>query len=400
MQKKQDSFESICIKDEQIENNAAHVLPIYATSTFVYDDIESALDYFQGRSDKHAYSRLSNPTTELVAHKIARLEGYHLKNTIESFGVLFGSGMAAISTAILSSAVASDTILTTNNIYGTSNEFLQKILLPYSIQTKYVDFNDVNAIEQLLIIDKSIKVFYIETPSNPTLACYDLESISNLAKKYNITTIVDNTFATPFLQRPLHLGIDIVVHSGTKFLNGHGTGISGAAVTSSKEIYKKINHYKKMLGGICSPFEAYLLNNGIKTLPIRMQKHQENALQLANFLTQHHKVRKVNYLGLESHGSHIIAKKQMFGFGGMLSFELDGDYNDAISFMKKIQFCSVTASLGTADTLITHNASTSHANMKKEQRIEAGIPDGLIRVSVGLEHIDEIIYDIESALKY
>jgi len=393
------SFETICIKDEPIENHASHALPIYATSTFVYDDIDSALDYFKGKSDKHAYSRLSNPTTETVAKKIARLEGFDEKNPIETYGILFGSGMAAISTAVLSVVKSGETIITTNNIYGTSNELLTSLCQEYQIQTVYIDLNNTVELENFIKSNNNVSAIYIETPTNPTLDCYDLESIASIAKKYNVKTIVDNTFATPYIQRPIHLGIDIIIHSGTKFLNGHGTGISGAAVTASHEIYQKLNRYKKLLGGICSPFEAYLLNNGIKTLPIRMQKHQKNAMALAQFLTTQSRIKKTNYLGLETHKSHAIAKKQMLGFGGMLSFEIDGNFDDAIQFMKKIKFCTITATLGTADTLITHPASTSHSNMPKEQRIAAGIPDSLIRVSVGLENMKDVILDIENALE-
>ena len=392
------SFEAICIKDDMIENHHAHVLPIYATSTFVYEDIESAMDYFKGKSDTHAYSRMSNPTPDFVAKKIAQLEGFDEEKSLQTYGVLFGSGMAAISSAILACIAAGQKVVTTNNIYGTSNQFLASTLNTLGVGLIYSDLKDLDILEKLLESDKNIKVIYIETPTNPTLECYDLATIAAIAKKYDVFTIVDNTFSTPYLQRPLLLGFDIVVHSGTKFLNGHGTGISGVAVTSDESLYKKINQNKKVFGGICSPFEAYLLNNGIRTLCIRMKKHQENAQQLAEFLEQHPKIKKVNYLGLKSHADHNLAKKQMFGFGGMLSFEIDGDFDTAIQFMKNIKFCTVTATLGTTDTLLTHNASTSHSNVPKEQRIAAGISDSLIRCSVGIENIRDVINDIEQAL--
>lgn len=398
MNTKKEVFESICIKDEMIENHHAHVLPIYATSTFVYEDIEKAMDYFKGKSDTHAYSRMSNPTPDFVAKKIARLEGFDETKSLETFGVLFGSGMAAISSAILACIEAGQKVITTNNIYGTSNQFLASTLQTLSVGLVYSDLKDMQLLEQQLLADKSIKVIYIETPTNPTLECYDLKSIATIAKKYQVYTIVDNTFSTPYLQRPLTLGFDIVVHSGTKFLNGHGTGISGVAVTTDEELYKKINQNKKVFGGICSPFEAYLLNNGIRTLSLRMKQHQANAQQLAEFLEQHPKITKVNYLGLKSHADHELAKQQMFGFGGMLSFEIDGNFDTAIHFMKQIQFCTVTATLGTTDTLLTHSASTSHSNVPSEQRKAAGISDSLIRCSVGIEAIQDVIDDIQNAL--
>lgn len=392
------SFESICVKDESIENHHAHVLPIYATSTFVYEDIESAMDYFKGKSNTHAYSRMSNPTVDSVARKIAALEAYHDTLDLEAYGVLYGSGMAAISTAVLSCIKAGEKVATTNNIYGTSNALIAMTLKSLNIDAVYIDLKNIDELEKQLNADSTIKLIYIESPTNPTLDCYDLQAIATIAKKYEVITIIDNTFCTPYIQRPLHLGIDVVVHSGTKFLNGHGTGVSGVAVTASSELYQKLNLNKKIFGGICSPFEAYLLNNGIRTLPIRMQQHQKNAMQLASYLEQHNKIKKVNYLGLSSHTDHELAKKQMYGFGGMMSFELDGDFDTAVNFMKAIKFCTVTATLGTTDTLLTHVASTSHSNVPREQRLSAGIADGLIRCSVGIENMEDVIADIDQAL--
>jgi methionine-gamma-lyase len=267
------------------------------------------------------------------------------------------------------------------------------------VETIYAELKNLEEVEAKIKANPKIKVIYIETPANPTLACYNLEALANLAKQYDLKTIVDNTFSTPYFQRPILHGIDIVVHSCTKFLNGHGTGTSGALICTDKTfLKKKVYGTQKMFGAVCSPFESYLLNNGIKTLPLRMQKHESNAKQLAAFLLQNGRVKQVNYLSLTNHPDHELSMKQMYGFGGMLSFEIDGDVDDGINFLKKIKFLTVTASLGTADTLIAHPASTSHVNVPREQRLSVGIADSLIRVSVGLENIENILDDFRQAL--
>jgi methionine-gamma-lyase len=289
--------------------------------------------------------------------------------------------------------------LTQPNLYGTSNELLISPLKDFGVDTVYADLSDLNEVADKIKANPKIKLIYMETPANPTLACCDLEALANIAKDHGIKTVVDNTFSTPYFQRPILHGIDMVVHSGTKFLNGHGTGISGALVCTDKALLKKkVYGTQKMFGAVCSPFEAYLLNNGIKTLPLRMQKHESNAKQLAAFLLQHKRVKQTNYLSILNHPSHALAMKQMYGFGGMLSFEIDGDVNDGINFLRKIKFLTVTASLGTADTLVTHPASTSHVNVPRDQRLAVGIADSLIRVSVGLENIDNILEDFSQAL--
>jgi methionine-gamma-lyase len=230
------------------------------------------------------------------------------------------------------------------------------------------------------------------------LACIDLKSICAIAQEYEVKTIVDNTFSTSYIQQPFKFGADIVVYSSTKFMNGHGTGISGAAVTRTIEDHKKLYKILKNFGGICSPFEAYLLNNGLKTLALRIQKHQQNAQNLADYLELHPKINKVNFLGLLSHPDFHLAQEQMHGTTGMLSFEIKGGYAAGLAFQKNIKFCTKTASLGTADTLITHSASTSHSNVSEEIRWKYGITPGLIRCSVGIEDIDDIIQDFEQAL--
>ncbi|MEN9448332.1 MAG: hypothetical protein RJA25_1622 [Bacteroidota bacterium] len=393
-------FRSICVKDPVLDGKSAHVPPIYATSTFTYENLEDAFEFFKtGGKNKevYTYSRMGNPTVRFVADKIAALESYELEG--DYFGMLFASGMAAISAAVLSYVKSGDKIITQGNLYGTTNQLLVSLLKDFGVETIYADLKDLNFVEDLIINDDKIKLLYIETPANPTLACYDLDGLAAIALNLGIKTIVDNTFASPYIQQPLKFGIDCVVHSSTKFLNGHGTGTSGVLVGKmEEEWYQKVYGIQKMIGGICSPFEAFLLNNGIKTLPLRMEQHQKNALQLAQFLEQHPQVNKVNYLGLESHPDHTLAKEQMQGYTGMLSFEINGGLEAGMSFMRAIQFCTLTASLGTADTLVTHPASTSHSNVPKEQRLQFGITDGLIRMSVGMENIEDIIGDIQQAL--
>ena len=393
-------FRSICVKDPVLDGKSAHVPPIYATSTFTYENLEDAFEFFKtGGKNKevYTYSRMGNPTVRFVADKIAALESYELEG--DYFGMLFASGMAAISAAVLSYVKSGDKIITQGNLYGTTNQLLVSLLKDFGVETIYADLKDLIFVEDLIINDDKIKLLYIETPANPTLACYDLDGLAAIAQNLGIKTIVDNTFASPYIQQPLKFGIDCVVHSSTKFLNGHGTGTSGVLVGKmEEEWYQKVYGIQKMIGGICSPFEAFLLNNGIKTLPLRMEQHQKNALQLAQFLEQHPQVNKVNYLGLESHPDHTLAKEQMQGYTGMLSFEINGGLEAGMSFMRAIQFCTLTASLGTADTLVTHPASTSHSNVPKEQRLQFGITDGLIRMSVGMENIEDIIGDIQQAL--
>ena len=399
-------FHSICVKDPIIDGLSAHVPPIYATSTFSYEDLDAAFDFFKSggkNKDVFTYSRLGNPSVQFVAEKIAMLESFGLNsesdNENDAFGMLFGSGMAAISAAIMTTVKAGDKVITQGNLYGTTNELLFSFLKDFGVEVVYADLKDLNFVEDAIINDEKIKLLYIETPANPTLACYDLDALAAIAQNQGIKTIVDNTFATPYFQQPLKYGIDFVVHSSTKFLNGHGTGTSGVVVGKKDAVMQqKLYGIQKMIGGICSPFEAFLLNNGVKTLPLRMEQHQENALQLAHFLQQHKAVSFVNYLGLENHADHILAKDQMTGFGGMLSFELIGGLEAGMQFQRNIQFCTLTASLGTADTLVTHSASTSHVNVPKEQRLQNGITDGLIRVSVGLENIEDIIADFENAM--
>lgn len=392
-------YQTICVKDPIVESNASHVPPIYATSTFSYEDLEAAFAFFRGENNIPTYTRLSNPSTAFVAQKIAELEVCGLEESIEARGLVFGSGMAAISSALLSQVNAGDTILVQSVIYGAASDLIHSELTSLGINTLTSSFKDLDQTRKLIQSQPTIKVIYLETPANPTLSCVDIEAVTKLAKEYGIKVIVDNTFSTSYIQQPMKYGVDIVVYSATKFMNGHGTGISGAAVTRTLEDHKKLYKILKNFGGILSPFDAYLLNNGLKTLPLRVVQHQYNAQKLAEYLEQHEAVKKVNFLGLTSHPDYELAQNQMYGTTGMLSFELKGGLDAGMKFQHNIRFCTRTASLGTADTLITHPASTSHAVIPRNIRLENDITDGLVRCSVGIEHIDDIIEDFEQALE-
>lgn len=393
-------FETICVSDRlpSRTEHFSHVPPIHATSTFVYESAEKAMSVFKGEEDAYIYGRWHNPTFSIIEEKIALLECYGLDIDTPQ-AVLFSSGMAAISSMFLSLGLKQgDAVLTQGNLYGTTTEMLNTIVAHHGIKIIYENLKDLARVEQLLKKNKSIKVVYIETPANPTLDCYDLKALVALAKKYGKLTAADNTFATPYLQQPLAHGIDFVVHSTTKFLNGHGNAIGGIVVGTDKERMKQVWLMRKLLGGTPSPFDAFLLNNGIKTLVLRMEKHCDNAERVAEWLQQHPAVERVNYTGLPAHPDHELAISQMRRFGGILSFELKGGVKAGIKLMNGVKHCVLTASLGTADTLIQHPASMTHVQVDKAQRLAFGITDGLVRLSVGIEDVEDIIADLEQAL--
>lgn len=393
-------FETICTDDGIVarDSNRAHIPPIYASSTFVYPPVEQAMEVFKGNQKAFIYSRWDNPSYQLVERKIAALETYDTE--LRADALLFSSGMAAITALIMSLQLkAGDTILTQGNLYGTTTEMLNVIMQQQGVVIRYTDLHDLDTVAQLLAEDASIKLLYIETPANPTLSCYNLDSLAKLAKQHGAVSAVDNTFATPYLQQPLKHGINYVMHSATKFLNGHGTGLGGLVVgTNTEHMRRKVWQMRKLMGGSPSPFDAFLLNNGIKTLVLRMKQHCQNTMQVAQFLQAHPAVTKVNYPGLPDHPDHELAKAQMRDFGGTLSFELAGGLQAGIKLMNGVKQCILTASIGTTDTLIQHPASMTHVMVPKDQREAYSISDGLIRLSVGIEHVDDIIADLDQAL--
>ncbi len=374
-----------------------HSSPIFTSSTYVYESAEKAQKVFRGEEEAFIYSRWSHPNAELVEKKLEQLETFGLNTKAKA--LVFSSGMSALAALYQSVLKPGDKILAQGNIYGTAVDYFNQYEESFGIDVIFADFKNLKELESILKAEKKVKLIYTETPSNPTLNCYDLKALSALGKKYNVKVAVDNTFASPYLQQPFKLGVDFIIHSSTKYLNGHGTGLSGFLLGRDVEFMKKeVWKIRKLNGTICAPFDAWMLNVGMKTLSLRMEQHCANALTVAKFLQSHPAVSKVNYLGLKEHADHTLAKKQMKNFGGVLSFELKNGYKAGEKLMKKIAFCKLTASLGTIDTLIQHPASMSHSFVPKEQREEYGITDGLVRLSVGIEDVKDVINDLKQAL--
>lgn len=372
----------------------SHTAPLFLSSTFVYPSVEEAQQTFSGKKKSFIYARWSHPNAEIAEKKLEALQ-----ETPNTKTLLFNSGMAAISAVFQSLVKPNDSLIVQGNVYGTTIDYVNTIAEQLNLNVIYADFSNLKELEEWCKkTSKNLKLVYMETPSNPTIDCYDVYAIAKIAHKYNAKLAVDNTFASPVLQQPLALGADFEINSSTKFLNGHGTGISGA-VTTHEKFAKQLWMIRKLHGTIISPLDAWLLNLGMKTLLLRIKAHCENAKAVADFLNKHSAVSKVNYLGLKSHPAHTLAKKQMKDFGGVLSFELKDGYKAGLKLMKKVRLCRLTASLGTTDTLIQHPASMSHSFVPKAQREKFGITDGLVRLSIGLEDVHDIIADLENGLK-
>lgn len=397
-------FSSLAIHGgHEQDPNYAHITPIYASSTYVYDTAEQGMRRFGGEEEGYIYSRWGNPTMNEAENKIAVLEGFRAakdESNIELKAILHSSGMAAITTLMLSNVKSGQKVLSHYSLYGGTQELMHRVLSTLGIQSVIVDLRDLEKAEDALRKDPAISLVYIETPANPTVQCVDIAALSELAARYGKKIACDNTFSTPYLQQPFRFGVDFVVHSTTKFLNGHGTIIGGVLV--GKDIDYMNGHCTKvhrLLGGNSNPFDAFLLVNGMKTLEIRMDRHCHNAMEVANFLGAHPAVARVNYAGLPSHPDHITAMKQMRHPGPMLSFELKGGLGAGIRCMNKLRLCLRTVSLGTCETLLCHPASMTHAGVAKEDRELFGITDGLVRMSVGMENAGDILADLEQALK-
>ncbi len=381
------------IHDKQ---SGAHISPIYQTSTFTFNDFENIQAYVSGDVDGHMYTRGSHPGRQALAKKIAALESHDLD--YQASAEIFASGMGAISAAILGICQAGDHVIAQDVLYGTSEHLITKVLEKYGIGHSLIRRMDLVMLEEALQAHPNTKVVYIETPANPTMFLVDIAAVVEIAHKYDALVIVDNTFATPVLQRPLGLGADLVVHSTTKYINGHGTVIGGAVIVKDAKLFEEnIKTFIKVIGAVPSPFDCWLTNIGLKTMPLRVLKHSANALKVARFLEAHKNVKRVSYPGLESHPQHELAKKQMSDFGGMLSFDVAGA-KEAAAVLDNVKLCGLAVSLGNVDTLIEHPASMTHAIVPEEVRLEQGITDGLIRLSVGIEDVDDIIKDLEQAL--
>ena len=392
-------FNSICSREKHTTKPIrSHQLPIYPTSSFRFDSIEQGMDVFLKKKDEHLYSRYGNPTVDAVADKIAALEAHG--TDLETQAYLTSSGMAAISTVLISLMKSGDKILVPENIYGGTTVLIRDVLEPLGLERVSADFKDLNVLETFLKSDKAIKVLYFETPTNPTLSCVDIEKITSLAHQYGKKVVIDNTFCTPYLQQPFKFGIDFIIHSTTKYLNGHGTSTSGIIIGHDVDFMKTVVFKRMiMLGTNCNPFDAWMLNNGLKTLALRMDRHSSNAQTVAEYLEKHPKVAQVNYPGLANHPDYDLAKRQMRLSGGMLSFELKDGFDAAVQFMNSVELCTIAPTLGDVDTLLMHPASMSHLGIPKEIREANGITDGLVRISVGIEDIEDILADLKQALK-
>jgi len=367
---------------EPDETTGAVIVPIYQTSTYVQRGI--------GKHKGYEYSRTSNPTRAALEKCLASLEE-------AKFGLAFSSGMAAIST-VMNLLKAKDHIIVCDDLYGGTYRLFEKVYKDYSLEFSYVDLTNPQNI--LKVLKKNTKMVWVETPTNPLLKIIDLKKISKLANKYNLILAVDNTFATPFFQKPLFFGADIVVHSSTKYLGGHSDLVGGAVVTSNPEYYDRMKFCQNAVGGIPGPFDCFLVLRGLKTLSVRMREHQTNAVEVAEYLSGHKKVKKVFYPGLKSHPRHNLAKKQMSGFGGMVSFELKGNLAGAKRFLKNLKLFSLAESLGGVESLAGHPALMTHSSIPLTLRKSLGISDELVRLSVGIENIEDLIEDLRRAFTF
>lgn len=374
------------IKDEQFGSLAT---PLYQTATFVFDNAEQGSARFAGEDDGYMYSRLGNPTTRQLELRVAAMEG------VEDAAAT-ATGMAAVSGALLANLQCGDHLIASKALYGCSYALISELLVKFGIEVTFVDMTNTLNIENA--VKPSTKLIFLETPINPNMTVIDLEKVSYIAKKHQLISVVDNTFLTPVLQKPANFGIDIIVHSATKYLNGHGDVVAGIICGSSA----MVGHIKmtvlKDIGATMSPHDAWLIIRGLKTLPLRIERHCENALKVAEYLDKHQKVASVNYPGLSSHQGYLYIGKQMSAAGGVIAFELNTDFEGGISFINSMKLFAIAVSLGDAESLIQHPASMTHSTYTAEERIDAGISDNLIRISVGLEHVDDIISDLSQAL--
>ncbi|MBR9978211.1 MAG: PLP-dependent transferase [Bacteroidetes bacterium] len=374
-----------------IEKNehGAVVPPIYQTSTFKFRDVQHGANLFSGTEEGYIYTRMRNPTVEAMENAVAVLEG-------GAHALGCGSGMAAIHTVFAAHLNAGDHVVCSESVYGPTVTLLNTVMKRFGVESTFVDSSDTEAVRHAM--RENTKIVYIETPGNPTLVISDLAEISRITKEHDALCVVDNTFMGPAMQRPFEFGADIVVHSLTKSLNGHADVVGGIIVVREEEMYPHIRKTLNQIGGVIDPFNSFLVHRGLKTLALRVHRASENALAIAQFLEHHPQVAWVRYPGLPSHPQYEIGRRQMTGHGSMISFELRGGIEAGKTVMNNVHLCQLAVSLGGVESLIQHPASMTHAGMGKQQREQAAITDGLVRLSVGIEQIDEIIADIDHAL--
>ncbi len=361
-------------------STGAVMTPVYLTSTYVQEA--------PGVHKGFEYSRTQNPTRKALEENLAALEG-------GKYGLCFASGMAAIS-AVLSALNSGDHVVSGNDLYGGTYRVFTKVFERFGISFDFVDTTDAEVVSRALT--PKTKLLWLETPTNPLLNITDIAAISKLAHSKNVPVAVDNTFATPYLQEPLSLGADLVVHSSTKYIGGHSDVVGGAVITSDKSWYERLKFIQNSVGAVPGPMDCFLLLRGTKTLALRMERHSENALKIARFLSTHPKVAKVYYPGLESHLGHALAKKQMRAFGGMISFELKAGFEAAKKMASQTEVFSLAESLGGVESLIGHPATMTHAAIPREERLKRGLTDGLIRLSVGIEDAEDLTGDLDQAI--
>lgn len=399
---------TIAIQAEETENpNFAHIAPIYQSSTFIFPDVSTGQQIFSKDQPGYYYSRIGNPNLTHLARKYAILEGIDLIRhrpgvDVDQIvvGKVFASGMAAVTSAILAKCRPGDKLIAQTALYSHTFNFLNEIAPRYGLAVVWVDDLSTDAWASVFETHPDAVLAYVETPVNPTMGVVDLKGVIELAHHHGAWVMVDNTFATPYCQRPLTFGADLVVHSTTKYLSGHGIIIGGTLISSHLEFMEgDLQQAASLYGGSPSPFDAWQANIGLKTFAVRMRQHCQSAMQVAQYLADHPKVADVFYPGLPEFPGYRIAKKQMTGFGGMLSFELKGGYKAGECLMNSLRLITLAVSLGNIDSLIQHPASMTHHNLPLEERQAIGITDGLVRFSVGLEDIEDVLEDLEQGLR-
>jgi O-succinylhomoserine sulfhydrylase len=383
------NFETLAIRTQTERSQFdEHSTPLYLTSSFVFEDAEDMRASFAEEKSKNLYSRFSNPNVTEFTDKIVKMEGAEA-------GYAFATGMAAIYSTFATLLNAGDHIVSCQSVFGSTHTLFTKYFPKWNIETTYFKAEDSENVEKY--IQPNTKILYLETPTNPAIEILDLEFFGQIAKKHNLIFIVDNCFATPYLQQPIKYGADIVVHSATKLIDGQGRVLGGVAV-GKEDLIREIYLFARNTGPAMSPFNAWVLSKSLETLAIRVERHCENALKVAEFLENHPNVELVKYPFLKSHPSYEIAKKQMKLGGNVVAFEIKGGIEGGRKFLDKIKMCSLSANLGDTRTIVTHPASTTHSKLSDDERNEVGITAGLVRCSVGLENVGDIIADLKQAL--
>ena len=386
---KNKKFETEAIRT-QLERSQylEHSSPIYLTSSFVFEDAEDMRASFAEEKDRNIYSRYANPNSTEFIDKVCKMEG-------AEDGFAFASGMAAVFSTFAALLDSGDHILSARSVFGATHSLFTNFFPKWNITHSFFKIDELETIDQL--VTSKTKIIYAESPTNPGVDILDLEALGKIAKRHNLILIIDNCFASPYLQQPIKFGADLVIHSGTKLMDGQGRVLAGITV-GSRELIDRINRFSRITGPALSPFNAWLLSKSLETLAVRVDRHCENAMKLAEYLEEHEKVNWVKYPFLKSHPKYEIAKKQMKAGGCVVAFEVKGGLEEGRKFFDAIKLLSLSANLGDSRSIITHPASTTHSKLSNEDRLAVGITDGSVRISVGLEHIDDIIQDIDQAL--